>query len=1288
MVYKFTTPFRFAVFFMCLLFTTQLIAFDDKTNLYNVVKQYTKDNGLPVNAVTDLAIDEEGFLWIATHDGLLRFDGLSFKLLNTNSHTNMPSNQVRMIKSLESGGLMVLFGVNQLYLFINDEFLPVGEVTLDSFALTKNQLWFGTKQGLFVRDLTSHQTREIKNNLHVTSLTINNLGVYFADKKCQLYFYSFQENTSSSKTKLDCEKVNEMQISNNNQWAIGTNNGVFVLGKKVKQYLPEQQILKLSWINNQLYTLSGSLYMIDTDGTVVGLSQPNESIVYLDSPARLDDNGDVWINGFSTLWVNNDIAYNANSSIFKHVVDKQGGLWVATKGDGLIYLRKPVMKTLGLDKNQLQSGFVTSVDKTSDGNYLAIDTTGLYRFNPQKPNWHKYESFSMARIFLNDSKGNIWVANKGLCRLNRQDQCIKQPYPVSAYSDVQLLFEDSEGKIWVGSEEGLFVQHNNNWQQLEDHNNQYVFATEVPNIGVFLASRQQGISLFKNKQKIDQIDIHDGLPTNKIRTFYFNPDIFTDGILVGTEDKGLCLWQFKGELVRCANEAEGLPHYGIHRILSDRKNRLWISSNKGIYALERNDILDYFNFKSNFLPSHRFGKSDGMADSEANGGVQTSGTIGHEGDLWFPTQKGIVRIPANDLEFTETPLTPYFKEVIVGGIKQSPDQPIIIKDPEHRHLTVSVSTIALGLSDGIRFRYRLKSNHPWNEIERSQEVSFDALPVGQHNLSFQAARYGHWIGPTTQLAIQVKPTLYETFWFRISIIIFIALLLFWWIHTLRKRKDTLEIEVHKRTTQLSKALETISKQNNKIKKEADRKQQHFLDLSHELRTPLTLVMGPLQGESPIKPDTRKMMVNNSKRLLHLINQMLKLEQLDLFDSKTNLTTVSLTTRCQLGADQFKHKMTKQKLRFELDNSDNELFIQGNTEEIDTLIINLISNAVKFTPPGGLIRLSTTSQDAKLCTLTIEDSGPGIPTAKRNQIFNRFVRLNQEDISGSGLGLSIVKRIVTRHHGSITVNKSALGGAQFQVTLPLTKTKQTEQTHNKSSKQTVMVVDDNADILHYIKSILSDKYQVITIQSAKECLNTIPRTRPDILIVDIGMPDMNGFELVAAVRQNIESKNIPVIFATARAHPNDHVKAIETGGDAFMTKPFTAEQLLAYVKRFLTTKTNLEHSKSSKDQPKSLLNRSETIILDALSDANFGVEELASELAMSRSALYRKFKQEVNFSPAEYISRCRMERAGQLLQDTTLSVAKVSQMTGFKQVSTFTRSFHRFYGHNPTEHRNQ
>lgn len=677
-----------------------------------------------------------------------------------------------------------------------------------------------------------------------------------------------------------------------------------------------------------------------------------------------------------------------------------------------------------------------------------------------------------------------------------------------------------------------------------------------------------------------------------------------------------------------------------------------------------------------------------MADSEANGGVQTSGTIGHEGDLWFPTQKGIVRIPANDLEFTETPLTPYFKEVIVGGIKQSPDQPIIIKDPEHRHLTVSVSTIALGLSDGIRFRYRLKSNHPWNEIERSQEVSFDALPVGHHNLSFQAARYGHWIGPTTELAIQVKPTFFETSWFRISIIFLIALLLFWWIHSLRKRKGILEIEVNKRTTQLSKALETISVQNKKIKKEAERKQQHFLDLSHELRTPLTLVMGPLQGDSPIRPDTRKMMIDNSQRLLHLINQMLKLEQLDIFDTQASLSVVSLTTRCQLGADQFKHNITKQGLRFEFNSPDNDIFIQGITEEIDSLIINLISNAVKFTPQGGVIRLTIMTQENNSCILTIEDSGTGIPIAKRDQIFNRFVRLNQEETSGSGLGLSIVKRIVKRHQGSISVTDSTLGGAQFIVTLPLANTKPTKQFNHKTSKQTIMVVDDNADIVQYITSILSSNYQVVTAQSAKECLNTMPRVRPDMLIVDIGMPEMNGFELVAAVRQNFESKNIPVIFATALAHPDDHIKAIETGGDAFMTKPFTAEQLLAYVKRFLVTKNNSEQAKPSPEQPKSLINRAQKIILNALSDANFGVEELASELAMSRSALYRKFKHEVNFSPAEYISRCRMERAGELLLETTLSVAKVAQMTGFKQVSTFTRSFQRYYGHNPTEHRNR
>ena len=1286
------TSYKSGLILLCLWCTCQLPALASDNGIYSVVKQYTKDNGLPVNAVTDLAIDKDGFLWIATHDGLMQFDGLSFKLFNTNSHSGMPGNQIRMIQPLNDGGLLVLFGVSQLYLFENNKFSQVGEVTLDSFAISNSQLWFGTEQGLFVRDLSTNSTQHIIDDVVVTSLTLNPSGVLYADNHCAIYFYSYQLKTTSTQAQLDCQKVNEMQISDNDIWAVSTNNGVFVARDDIKQYLPDQQILKLSWVQDRLYTLSAALHLIEADGTILELSRPKENIIYLDPPARVTDSGEVWVNAFTSLWLDNEIAFNSPSSIFKHILDQQGGLWVATKGDGLLYLRKPVIETLGLEENQLNSGFVTSIDRAENGYYLAAEGSALYRFKPNEPEWYKYESITMVRTFLHDSTGNIWVASKGLCKMDSRDNCIKQPYPVSAFSNVQLLFEDSEGQIWVGSDEGLFTYKNDQWQLLDSHNSQYVFATEVPGEGVFLASLHHGISVFKNNKKVQQIDDNDGLPTNRIRTFYYDAKLLESAILIGTEDKGLCFWHFDNGLVRCANESEGLPHYGIHHILPDKNNRLWFSSNKGIYAIRNNNIIDYFKHKINFLPSHRFGKSDGMAESEANGGVQASGTIGYQGDLWFPTQKGIVRVPANELVIEETPLTAYFKEILVSGKQQTGLQPIIIDDPNHRELTLSLSTIALGLADGIRFRYRLKPTDPWNELEQAQEISFNALPAGHHVLSFQVARYGHWIGPETQLMVIVKPTIMETIWFRIGLFTLVVMSLFWWIHKLRKRKDILEIEVSKRTAQLSSALKTISSQNEKIKNTAERKQQHFLELSHELRTPLTLILGPLHSDSTINADTQKMMARNADSLLHLINQMLELEQLDVFDEELTFSTISLAVKCRLGLDKFKHEFDKRSIKVEFNNPDYDVNIAGVDQQIDTLLINLLSNAVKFTPNAGTIRITIKANDNDQGSIFFEDSGPGIPPEKRAQIFNRFVRLNHQTTEGNGLGLAIVKRIVQHHQGSINVEDSDLGGVKFVISFPLAKQlplKETNHVQTPSSKRSILVVDDNADILALTNSILSTKYQVYTTQYPEEGLKMAIRMVPDLIIVDIGMPKINGFELVTSIRKYTDTKNIPVIFATARAHPSDQVKALETGGDAFITKPFTAAQLLAYVNRLLTTK-NHDSTTAIPDTSgqKILLTRAKEIIHQAITDTDFGVEQLAAELAMSRSALYRKFKHEVNFSPAEYISRCRMERAGELLLETTLSVAKVAQMTGFKQVSTFTRSFQRYYGHNPTEHRNR
>ena|GEM_PF-7108207 len=1260
------------------------------SNVYKVVNQYTKDNGLPVNAVTDLVIDKVGFLWIATHDGLMRFDGLSFKLFNTSNQPNMPSNRIRMLKKVESGGILVLFNLNDLYYFDGSGFTKIDDVLIDSFALDGNKLWYGTRQGLFVRDLNSHQSRQI-NNLDVRSMTISELGIYYADNKCAIHFYNHQQHINTRLTQLNCKKINQMKLSGKNKVAIGTDSGVYVIGQEIEYYLPDHEIIKLSWIKDRLFTLSSSLHVIEPNGQISSITTPKEWIIYLDPPAQETNDGSVWINTFSALKVDDNIAFKSPSPIFKHVIDNQGGLWVATIGHGLFYLRKPILETIGLDKNQLTTGFVTSVAKMKGGNYLTSERTGLYQFNPTSNTWKKYDSINYVDNVLYDSNGRIWVAHRGLCILDLQDKCHKQPVPESL-ATIQLLFEDNSGQIWVGSDEGLFIQKGGQMQLISDLDKKYVFAQEVPGKGVFLATKHHGISVFNNNKEVAQIDTNSGLPSNKIRTLYYDPLVTNEAIIIGTEDKGLCLWHFDNGLMRCASTAEGLPHYSIHHILPDQKNRLWISSNNGIFAVNIDNLHQFINHNIDYLPNYRLGISDGMADSEANGGSQATGTIGYHGNLWFPTQKGLVRVPANDIVFNQTPLKVYFDEIQVSGVIQDNHHNVIINDPNNRKLTLTFSTIALGFSDGVQFRYRIKPTAPWYLLKTAKDINFDALAPGKHNIEFQVARYGNWTGPITSLNVHVTPKLIELVWFRLMLVACVVLILLWWIYHLSKRKEQLEIEVSKRTSQLSTALNTISEKKEIIKETLARKHQHFLELSHELRTPLTLILGPLHNDKAIKTETQIIMARNADNLLNLINQILKLEQLDVFKNNSTMTNINIVSKCRIGLDRFKQETENRSLTIELVSPNHEVNIQGDSEKIDTLIINLLSNAIKFTPVGGTIRITIEVTKNNECQIIIEDSGPGIPKKDRKQVFDRFVRLNHKKVEGSGLGLAIVKKITQHHQGAIQVMDSELGGVKFEISFPIRKQTTSlaspQQPQSPSSRRSILVIDDNTDILQFSDSVLSEKYQVTTTQFPEDGLKLATRILPDLIIVDIGMPRIDGFELVTRIRNYVATKNIPVIFATARTNTEDHVKAMDIGGDAFIIKPFTAEQLLAYVNRLLTTKNNnLTSLSSDSSHQTSLLIRVKTAICQAIADSDYGVEQLASELAMSRSALYRRFKEEVDISPAEYINRCRMEHADELLRNTLLSVAKIAELTGFKQVSTFNRSFNRFFGHNPTEHRN-
>ena len=655
--------------------------------------------------------------------------------------------------------------------------------------------------------------------------------------------------------------------------------------------------------------------------------------------------------------------------------------------------------------------------------------------------------------------------------------------------------------------------------------------------------------------------------------------------------------------------------------------------------------------------------------------------------MWFPTQKGIVRVDTNNIETKHKPLTAFVDTVYAANQLQKNNSSITLNDPDNRQLDISLHTIALGQSDCAHYRYRSDPSTAWNDLRDSNKIIFDSLSAGNHTLQFQAARFSGWNGPITELKVQVNPKLIETLWFKFILLALLILGLAIWAARLNKGKLKLEIQVGKRTQELSQALNVISDQKDTIKEEAKRKQRHFLDLSHELRTPLTLVLTPLHTDAPIIDETRRLMKRNGDRLLNLVNQMLKLEQLDVFDESPDQKEVNLASRCKLALEQFKHKAETKHIQLSSDLPHEETYIHGSESEVDTLLVNLISNAMKFTPQGGHIHLSFSTANQQ-CALSIEDSGPGVPMAERARIFQRFVRLNQEITEGNGLGLAIVKHIIQRHHGEIQVGDSDLGGARFSVTLPITRQANIQDvaTQTPNSQQLILAIDDNADILMLIESILSPHYQVISSQIPAEAITIAQRRVPDLIVTDVGMPDMDGFELVRALRQHRDTKDIPVIFATARSHPKDQVTALEAGGDAFLTKPFMPEQLLAYVNRFMTTKQATSTAEAEIKKDVSLLTRAKQIINNHMTNPDFSIDELAQELAMSRSAMYRNFKEEADLLPAEFIKRCRLEHASELLKNTKLSVSKVASLSGYNQAATFTRNFKKHFGHSPKEHR--
>ena len=1015
----------------------------------------------------------------------------------------------------------------------------------------------------------------------------------------------------------------------------------------------------------------------------------------------------------SRLGDRNVIGENSVSSLCAH----QGNeVWVGTDKDGL-YLFD--IETRQVKKHILGNATVLTLCKDKQGRlWVGTYTDGL-GFLDAAGNYHPVElgiSKSMGIFDIKcDPQGNIWIGTMGagIFCLNRDGSTRNYKAKYGADNNIKLNCLPNDYVIKLSlSRDG-----------------KQVFA--ATSIGLACLDRRNNswTSTFKG--------------VNCLNKNGFSHCVFVDSknrVWFGTEDGALCYDFKKGIHPKIYTTDEGLTDNCISSITEDYRGNIWIGSNFGLNKLiaKTGNITKYF--AENGLQSNEFG--DGATCTMWDGKIILMGGTG--GINWFHADK--------------VKQHPWKANVVLSGIiignkhvnpKSESGFYTITEDwvvnsrefnlsHEDNSFTIQLSTLTYNNVEQISYAYSINGEE-WRMAPLGQnELAFTHLSPGNYKFRIKAVCNGYET-PVKEFTVIVHPAWYASIWAKlVYLLILIGLVMLYLRHRKQQMEDRLTLQQHIHAEEMGEA---------KIK--------FFMNISHEIRTPLTLIITPLlslikEDKEPHRQGIYEIIRKNSERILHLINQMMDLRKIDKGQMVMHMCETDMVAFVNEGYELFRQQAMTKNIDFEYQHDTETLPVWIDRNNFDKVITNILSNAFKFTPSGGHVLLSLT-HTGHHAYISVKDSGIGIPKDKLETIFQRFYQSasdpNDRNI-GTGIGLDLTRSLVELHYGSISArnNEDEKGskfdhGSEFLIRIPLGKDHlkpeeiveeqkvEEEQTQelaniqqmeqeemetendfsnapaasmqtNKGTKSEIVIVEDEEDIQEYLKSQLSDDFKVRTYPNGKVALSEILKKKPDLIISDIMMPEMDGNTLCTKLKTNINTNDVPIILLTAKSREEDQLEGLETGADAYILKPFNMDILrrtiinLLTIRRTLRNKFSGNESQEHKVEQKemltpddNLMQRVMNVINENLGDSDLSVDSIAQKVGISRVHLHRKMKELTNQTPHSFIRNIRLQQAAKLLKEGKQSITEVMYTCGFSNAASFSTMFKNLYGCSPREYMN-
>jgi signal transduction histidine kinase/ligand-binding sensor domain-containing protein/AraC-like DNA-binding protein len=1231
--------------------------FDDSTSLF--------DNNLNV-----LYEDNTGILWIGSRVGLERFDP---KLETFTHFTPNPSrtgdgrsNQIWAICE-DRHGVLWVGSDNGLYKFdrSTDEFTALHHDSTDPGSIAHNTvyaiyedkqglLWFGTRAGVDTLDYQAGGFRHSAPGYLVQSFVEDGAGILWLGAWEALLEYNPKQGTFS-KHRLNPNRPADyiihisLDVVTGSLW-IGTHFGLFSFDRRTTIPLS----YSIDWTPAVHSERSGTLWV----GTTTGIRKLNrvmQPFTYYHTKdlvvaVKRGKEGIVWPFTPGLQWKQFDYY-------------REQFLSISPAGDHLLFVYNSGADLLFRSKNKT-AYLVDSLNTIQSWGYISDEF-----LNSVTASWK-------------GSKG-YWTGTQfGVLLLNNLKTNSSTPIG-NCGASIDYIFEDSDNLLWIATSTGKV----------------YCYRQEGDSSVALISAIKNPVSLH-------------GRTVNEITED-------TRGRILFATTGGLEIYDRTTDTISHFAEKAGLPSDDIRGIVEDNHGFLWINTPNGIAKFDP-DTKQLKNYDASYGLRY-------TADIMLGKGCKTS-----NGGIFFPSAKGFTRFHPDSVKDN-----PFIPPIVITAFKKF-DKPSPFSSEMHlpydeNFLSFEFAALSYISPERNQYAYMMEGlDKDWVYCGTRRYASYPGLDPGEYVFRVKGSNNdGVWNEAGTSISLVIFPPWWRTTWaYLLYAAILLSMVYLTWKMQVKRIRMAHEFEMSRFEAEKLHEVDAM-------------KSRFFADISHEFRTPLTLILGPVKHiiglmEDPIIRNDLRVVHRNASRLLGLVNQLLDISRLESGTMKLQTEDQNIIPLLKGLVLSFASYAERKRIALTFSSTADAISAYVDRDKVEKIITNILSNAFKFTPEGGRIEVAIT-RDKACANITIRDTGIGIPREKIGKIFDRFYQVDgshTREHEGTGIGLSLTKELVELHKGTIQVESTEGKGTSFTVRIRLGRDhlkpeeicepRADEQEAGRTGKEAALVeevitsdeeisrqgaeiglpaeakkpllliVEDNTDVRHYIRNSVVHEYRILEAIDGHDGWTKSIEHVPDIIVSDVMMPRMDGFQLCEKLKTDERTSHIPVVLLTAKASTQDKIEGFHTGADDYIMKPFEPEELNARMKNLIAQRKRIHEyfrrhglveieSKNITPVDQKFLQRVAEIVSEHISDACFGVESLAAAMAVSRSVLFKKIEALVGEPPSELIKRSRLNRAADLIERKCGNISEIALEVGFNNPSYFAESFKRQFGCTPSQY---